>query len=98
MKVFFHGEQDEKEEINDVVWWDVILSEEGRRWKISRKLAYARLKQLGLGDLRLSMLSDLVTSKSPKDRTTRNNFHLLRKKMVMTKGMQESQSHVDTPF
>jgi hypothetical protein len=39
MKVSFHGEQDEKEkEINDVVWWDIILSEEGRRWKISREI------------------------------------------------------------
>jgi hypothetical protein len=37
MKIFFHGEQDEKEEINDVVWWYVILSGEGRRWKISRE-------------------------------------------------------------
>jgi hypothetical protein len=60
------------------------------------KLAYTRLKQIGQGDLRLSMSSDLETIKSPKDRTTMNNFHLLRERMVMTKGMQESQSHVET--
>ncbi len=72
-------------------------------WKVGDgelvgKLAYTRLKQIGQGDLRLSMSSDLETMKSPKDRTTMNNFHLLRERMVMTKGMQESQSHVDTPI
>jgi hypothetical protein len=66
--------------------------------KLVGKFAYTRLKQIGQGDLRLSMSSDLETSKSPKGRTTMNNFHLLRERMVMTKAMQESKSHVDTPF